>query len=179
MRSRLPMGPIKAFNFYPLAIVASIVFAVCVVLNYTTYSREQLDFTCNAKVIEANNFSQKLRELSLRVKSFGRDVQMSYSYNDGINPPSLVVVNGRLLDFEVSTMTYSVMFTGIDEQLSQNIAPISPELQIILEAGRSALEDSEQVEQQIQVLDMDSDKGYAVLKFRRANNIWACKIGGQ
>lgn len=145
-------------------------------LNHLADNRQIYAFQCNAiaySVEHQSNISQPMGDIHLKAAEYNGSLTLSYYSAFEKDVREYALFSGENTNLEVGALTYHFEMTTTDfgfNEMSPFAKYLSQQLNI------DHFEVDQVFEQSIQVLDMDIDRNFLVIKFIPSNHIWACDL---
>lgn len=147
-------------------------------VNSFMTTRANLVLQCQAHVYQSPFNAAALPSavplLKLNVLFEEGEFTMEYHYELEGNSISSATLAGSVADFDVGSMTYKLQLNTAtlnnDKPMVQGDDPV----QTLLKGLQSRLDEQGDLPLEMQVLEYDDDKHFALIKFMPTANLWAC-----
>ncbi|MDO6639987.1 hypothetical protein BCU94_04015 [Shewanella sp. 10N.286.52.C2] len=181
---------VKAVTDFLLTRIGRVVFTVCFIvvscisvlmLEQFADTRDIWAFDCQSDLYEFSADKEHTIELdhgplflALTVKN--KQIQLNYYNAKGSKNHEYATFDGDLTELEVGDMTYKLDLVLTDAQFNQNNSYLRKYLAKELKTTAAQLQTQTQLHIAVQVLEMDIDNKYILMKFKPYNMLWACRL---
>lgn len=158
----------STFRTWPILIAFVVIILLSVGVHVYMVNTDSIDYSCraNAYFEDPNDGITLTLHMKSKDQVFTIDSQL-YHQGKILGDTSL---KGHLDDLDLVSMTYKLHTDEEDVNFTSQIQPIAVSEAFTKEAFGS----SNTTKFDVHVLDMDTDKGYAIIQFIPGNNIWLC-----
>ena len=187
-------------------IVASMLVVMLGVKYWTQSRHHYLELDCHASFYwppyvsdaDSDPKGEHNEALLLSIQLSPERARISYHYQVENQSMASVEYQGQVEGFDVGTMTYRLQFTPVKihnnalgatdpaastlvgEDKSTQMSPLATALPAVIqdEISRAVLaRDSRRpIHTQLQIIEMDGERGYALIRFNKSGNLWVCDI---
>ncbi|GGI91957.1 hypothetical protein [Shewanella gelidii] len=167
--------PQPKFSLWPMFFTAFFLLWVCLGLNHFAASRDIPEFRCNAELLTSNLLGQSDGELLLNINHRNDSVVLEYLHRVEGNILGSLSLTSDLLGLEIASMTYKLLLKEGEITGNTALDMLPQNIQKLLITHTSQPNQS-RLPFDIQILDMDKNAGYSVLRLKPGNNLWVCEI---
>lgn len=155
---------------FSLLTVVILVFS----LHYFQLSDDGIDLVCTGNSYGEDTSEDLDLKLSLETKS--KQFSLNYQFYRKDKPLGTIIFSGVLESLDVASMTYKFVIDAGEFQLSFGQKAIPSHMSSIIDSAKRALEHSKTANLNLQIIEMNSAEGYAVIQFDPGNGIWICDL---
>ncbi|MCL1068753.1 hypothetical protein L2735_18455 [Shewanella olleyana] len=164
-----------------VSISIAIFCLVILFLEHFADSRSVWAFDCNSKIYQFKNQNGEVvhsqnEPLYLSLTIQDELISLDYFTGEEENEREFISLEGNLKELEVGKMMYQLDLKVIDANYQLDAPQLQNYLAKELDVMQESLILGNEISVAVQVLEMDTEKEYILIKFSPYHTLWACRL---